>query len=184
MGVYKHEYFLPRHSSSRRRFSAFVLYCRRRSPDPHSQTAGCGENQRPYNLWRAAGSPVSLPHSLHRRAADSIFRPGLPSSLSLDPQPASSRERRRTSPAFIPLRCRLQTQVENPPVSSASSWAILRADSAMGWNTWYSDYGNPTAVKVRQAADAMISSGMADFGYQYVNVDDGWPMKPGSKIPN
>ena len=53
----------------------------------------------------------------------------------------------------------------------------------MGWNTWYSDYGNPTAEKVRQAADAMISSGMADFGYQYVNVDDGWPMKPGSKEP-
>ncbi len=29
----------------------------------------------------------------------------------------------------------------------------------------------------------MISSGMADFGYQYVNVDDGWPMKPGSTEP-
>ena len=53
----------------------------------------------------------------------------------------------------------------------------------MGWNTWYSDYGNPTAEKVRQAADAMITSGMADFGYQYVNVDDGWPMKPGSTTP-
>jgi len=53
----------------------------------------------------------------------------------------------------------------------------------MGWNTWYSDYGNPTGDKVRQAADAMISSSMADFGYQYVNVDDGWPMKPGAKDP-
>jgi alpha-galactosidase len=53
----------------------------------------------------------------------------------------------------------------------------------MGWNTWYSDYGSPTGDKVRHAADAMIASGMADFGYQYVNVDDGWPMMPGSKDP-
>jgi alpha-galactosidase len=29
----------------------------------------------------------------------------------------------------------------------------------------------------------MISSGMADFGYQYVNIDDAWAMKPGSNVP-
>ena len=30
-------------------------------------------------------------------------------------------------------------------------------------------------------ADAMISSGMADHGYSYVNIDDGWNRKPDSK---
>ena len=27
---------------------------------------------------------------------------------------------------------------------------------------------------MREAADAMVSSGMADVGYQYVNIDDCW----------
>jgi alpha-galactosidase len=34
---------------------------------------------------------------------------------------------------------------------------------------------------MRQAADAMISSGLADFGYQYVDVDDCWMVKPGAE---
>jgi alpha-galactosidase len=53
----------------------------------------------------------------------------------------------------------------------------------MGWNDWYTYYDRVTDKVVRQAADAMISSGMADFGYQYVNLDDCWTMKPGSKDP-
>ena len=35
---------------------------------------------------------------------------------------------------------------------------------------------------MRDAADVMIASGMADFGYQYVNMDDCWMVKPGSRI--
>ena len=30
----------------------------------------------------------------------------------------------------------------------------------------------------------MIDSGMADFGYQYVNIDDCWMVTPGSKDPD
>jgi hypothetical protein len=48
----------------------------------------------------------------------------------------------------------------------------------MGWNDWYTHYDNVTDSVVRQAADAMIASGMADFGYQYVNIDDAWMVKP------
>ena len=44
----------------------------------------------------------------------------------------------------------------------------------MGWNHWYTHYNRITDVLVRQAADAMLASGMADVGYQYVNIDDCW----------
>jgi alpha-galactosidase len=44
----------------------------------------------------------------------------------------------------------------------------------MGWNHWYAHYDRITDVMVREAADVMISSGMADVGYQYVNIDDCW----------
>lgn len=30
---------------------------------------------------------------------------------------------------------------------------------------------------MREVADAMVSSGMKDVGYNYVNIDDGWLLK-------
>ena len=53
----------------------------------------------------------------------------------------------------------------------------------MGWNDWYTHYNRVTDKLVRQAADAMIASGMADYGYQFVNIDDCWMVKPGSDNP-
>ena len=52
----------------------------------------------------------------------------------------------------------------------------------MGWNDWYTHYARVTDKLMRQAADTMIASGMADYGYQYVNIDDCWMTKPGSPI--
>jgi alpha-galactosidase len=54
----------------------------------------------------------------------------------------------------------------------------------MGWNHWYAHYGRITDKLMREAADLMISSGMADVGYSYVNVDDCWAIAPGSKDPS
>ena len=44
----------------------------------------------------------------------------------------------------------------------------------MGWNHWYTHYNRISDALMGQAADAMIASGMADAGYQYVNIDDCW----------
>ncbi len=44
----------------------------------------------------------------------------------------------------------------------------------MGWNDWYAHYDRITDAMMREAADIMIASGMADVGYQYVNIDDCW----------
>jgi alpha-galactosidase len=45
----------------------------------------------------------------------------------------------------------------------------------MGWNHWYAHYDRITDAMMREAADILLSSGMADVGYQYVNIDDCWP---------
>ena len=37
---------------------------------------------------------------------------------------------------------------------------------------------------MREAADTHVASGMADFGYEYVNIDDCWMVKPGSTDPD
>jgi alpha-galactosidase len=51
----------------------------------------------------------------------------------------------------------------------------------MGWNSWYIHYNRVTEVHLREAARQMIASGMADYGYQYVNSDDCWMKKQGDK---
>jgi alpha-galactosidase len=54
----------------------------------------------------------------------------------------------------------------------------------MGWNDWYTHYAHPTDGDIRAAADAMVSSGMADYGYQFVDIDDAWERQPGSNVPD
>jgi alpha-galactosidase len=44
----------------------------------------------------------------------------------------------------------------------------------MGWNTWNSFGCNINETLIRQSADALVSTGMRDLGYQYVVVDDCW----------
>jgi alpha-galactosidase len=51
----------------------------------------------------------------------------------------------------------------------------------MGWNSWYIHYDRVSDAVLREAADQMISTGMADYGYQYVNIDDCWMKKRGDE---
>lgn len=51
----------------------------------------------------------------------------------------------------------------------------------MGWNSWYVWENHVTDKIMREAADAMVSSGMIDHGYMYINIDDCWSARPGSK---
>jgi alpha-galactosidase len=54
----------------------------------------------------------------------------------------------------------------------------------MGWNSWYVWENHVTDAIMRAAADAMVSSGMIDHGYQYVNIDDCWSIRPDAKDPS
>ena len=44
----------------------------------------------------------------------------------------------------------------------------------MGWNSWNHFHHKVDDAAVRSQADAMVSSGMRDAGYTYVNIDDTW----------
>lgn len=47
----------------------------------------------------------------------------------------------------------------------------------MGWNSWNKFACNVSEDLIRQTADAMVSSGMKDAGYQYVVIDDCWQVE-------
>lgn len=90
-----------------------------------------------------------------------------------------------------PLRSRIPAWHSSTAVSSSNLIALLvlalalcvfpalvQAQSAatppMGWNSWNHFGRDVSDADVRAAADALVSSGMKDAGYVYVNIDDGW----------
>jgi alpha-galactosidase len=99
---------------------------------------------------------------------------GLPDSLALDPATGiivGTAPPRGEYP--IGLRA------ENQHGKAERTWKLVSGDllaltPPMGWNHWYAFHRKISDPLVRQAADVMISSGMADVGYQYVSIDGCW----------
>src|SRR5580692_11655235 len=59
------------------------------------------------------------------------------------------------------------------PKALAQTSAVA-ANPPMGWNSWNHFAGKIDDATVRAQADAMVSSGMRDAGYVYINIDDTW----------
>ena len=53
----------------------------------------------------------------------------------------------------------------------------------MGWNSWYIYATGVTQEIMEKSAQAMYDEGLVNFGYTYVNIDDGWEVKAGSDDP-
>jgi alpha-galactosidase len=48
----------------------------------------------------------------------------------------------------------------------------------MGWNSWNCWASAVDDEKVRVSADAMVTSGLINHGWSYINIDDCWEIKP------
>jgi len=109
---------------------------------------------------------------------------GLPSALRLDKQTgiiSGTAPEQRGDYAMV-------LHASNKQGKSSRSFKLLVGDTLaltppMGWNDWYTYYDHITEEVIREAADAMVRSGMADYGYAYVDIDGCWTMKPGSPDP-
>ena len=52
--------------------------------------------------------------------------------------------------------------------------STLAATPPMGWNSWNHFKSKVDDATIRAQAEAMVSSGMRDAGYTYINIDDTW----------
>ncbi len=91
-----------------------------------------------------------------------------------------------TGAVELPGEYKMKFRVSNSKGSAERDFKIVCGDRLaltpyMGWNSWYVWENHVTDEIMREAADAMINSGMADHGYSYVNIDDCWSVKPGAK---
>jgi len=106
---------------------------------------------------------------------------GLPASIKLD---STTGILSGTSPAAVGVH-KATLRASNSHGRASREFRLTVGDTIaltppMGWNHWYTHYARISDKLFREAADAMVSSGMADFGYSYVSIDDCWMMKPGS----
>jgi alpha-galactosidase len=109
---------------------------------------------------------------------------GLPEGLALDTESGIITGKTPSKAGDYPMTLR----ASNSYGDSSRTFTLVSGDTLaltppMGWNSWYIHYDRVTDEVMRQAADAMVSSGMADYGYMYVNIDDCWMVEPGSDHP-
>lgn len=108
---------------------------------------------------------------------------GLPEGLQLDA------ERGILSGITPPAgRYDVTFQAENRHGTAARTFQIVAGDQLaltppMGWNHWYAHYNRITDAMMREAADIMVRTGLADVGYQYVSIDDCWMNAPKHEDP-
>ncbi|NSW94613.1 MAG: glycoside hydrolase family 27 protein, partial [Bacteroidales bacterium] len=56
----------------------------------------------------------------------------------------------------------------------AQKYAGLAKTPPMGWNSWNKYHCDVSEELIMKMADAMVSSGMKDAGYEYIVIDDCW----------
>jgi len=103
----------------------------------------------------------------------------LPAGLTLDP---ATGQITGTAPAAGDFAVTLHAK--NAGGETQRSLLIKVGDTLaltppMGWNSWNCFAGAVTEKDIRSAADVMISSGLANHGWTYINVDDYWQVNPG-----
>ena len=62
----------------------------------------------------------------------------------------------------------------SPAVAPAGAGDGLALTPPMGWNSWNKFACNVSEQLIKDAADALVASGMKDAGYQYIVIDDCW----------
>ena len=112
---------------------------------------------------------------------------GLPRGLKLDPATGIISGRIRPAGAQGKDReYRVTLIARNAHGEASRELRIVVGDRIaltppMGWNSW-NVWGNTVdQEKVEAAARAMVESGLADYGWSYINIDDGWQGVRGGK---
>jgi alpha-galactosidase len=108
---------------------------------------------------------------------------GLPPGLSLDPKTgriSGFLREKGAYPVVLKARNRLGTAEKKFRIVCGEAIALT---PPMGWSSWYMAYTNISDAMIRAQAKAMVDSGLADHGYVYVNIDDGWNIKLESTDP-
>ena len=111
---------------------------------------------------------LSLPPTIKAYESTGLFRPGLHFSHKV-------MSVQRTHQNVLLAIC-----LAAVAIMPACAQATLQRQSLappMGWNPWNAFRTEVTKAKIVAVAQAMRHNGLAEAGYRYINVDDGWWLK-------
>ncbi|MGH9411914.1 MAG: NPCBM/NEW2 domain-containing protein, partial [Vicinamibacterales bacterium] len=150
-----------------------------REPEPAPQIASIHSSEPQLNYPRITGATPGRPFLFRIPASGddplTFSAEHLPSGLTLDPNTGVI-----TGALKEPGRTNVQVTVRNAKGMSNAVITIVGGEHQLaltpplGWNSWNAWGPLVDDAKVRAAADALVSSGLADEGYTYVNIDDAW----------
>lgn len=132
-------------------------------------------------IFHGAQTIGNHPHSffLHTVAASGekpikFSAKGLPSSLRIEPSAGIIK-------GIAPAAGIYEVEITATDKNGATLQKIeihigekLALSPPMGWNSWNVFTSDIDEKTVMEIADAMVSSGMRDAGYEYINIDDFW----------
>lgn len=128
----------------------------------------------PSVLGATPGKPVIYRVPVTGKSPIELNISGLPSGLSFN---SESRVISGKAPAKgdYPLEIVARNESgEDTFTLTIKTGAGLALTPPLGWNSWNVWGLSVDQDKVKAAADAMINSGLADHGWSYINIDDGW----------
>lgn len=107
---------------------------------------------------------------------------GLPKGLTLDANTG-----RISGRVAEPGEYSVTLHAENKLGKTSRNFRIVIGDRIaltppMGWNSWNCWGRDVTQEQVLSSARAMVSSGLAEHGWSYINIDDGWQGNRGGKL--
>lgn len=115
--------------------------------------------------------PVSGEKPIHYSAN------GLPAGLKLNAETGiitGRLQKRRSYKVLLKAGNKLGTAEKEFTIKVGKKIALT---PPMGWNSWNCWGLSVSDEKIRISADEMIRSGLADHGFNYINIDDGWESK-------
>ena len=106
---------------------------------------------------------------------------GLPKGLSLDEETGIITGRAKKAGTYIVTLRATNALGENERELRIVIGDKIALTPPLGWNSW-NVWGNSVSQeKVLSSARAMLKSGLADYGWSYINIDDGWQGLRGGK---
>ena len=109
---------------------------------------------------------------------------GLPSGLQLNSDTGIVQGTTPARGEYIVTVCAANRHGQSRRILRIISGDTLSLTPEMGWNHWYAHYDRIDDAMIREAAAALIATGMADVGYQYVNIDDCWMNAASPRVPD
>jgi len=102
------------------------------------------------------------------------YKAKLPDGLHLDSKTGIiSGSLRKPEVYVVPVRVstKIESVTRNLLIDAHGTLALT---PPMGWNSWNVWGTKVTAARVSDAARMFVKSGLADYGYRYINIDDAW----------